>query len=185
MDSTSSTDIVRSGGVKVLIQSVEKKVSARQLETSTKALLGLATNNTMSIKELVQDGAISALTSAVQLSVQPTTQKNDVKSLLETKANAVQALTCISSVAENVSLVVESGSVQAILEILSTETENSALSTSSMMFLESLCGHGGALDELIQSADVDTIIQSLCTHPDNDKLHLAAMKVFIDLVKKL
>lgn len=50
-----------------------------------------------------------------------------------------------------------------------------------MMFLESLCGHGGALDELIHSADVDTIIQALCTHPTNDKLHLAAMKVFIDL----
>lgn len=105
----------------------------------------------------------------------------DVKALIDTKTHAVQALTCISSIAENVSLVVESGSVQAIMGILSTDTENSALSTSSLMFLESLCGHGGALDELIQSADIDTIIQSLCAHPTNEKLHLASLKVFIDL----
>jgi hypothetical protein len=105
----------------------------------------------------------------------------DAKALADTKTHAVQALTCISSIADNLSLVVESGSVQAIMGILSTDTENSDLSTSSMMFLESLCGHGGALDELIQSADIDTIIESLCTHPSNEKLHLAALKVFIDL----
>jgi hypothetical protein len=105
----------------------------------------------------------------------------DAKALMDTKTHAVQALTCISSISENLSLVVESGSVQAIMGLLSSETENSDLSTSSMMFLESLCGHGGALDELIQSADIDTIIQSLCTHPSNEKLHLAALKVFLDL----
>jgi hypothetical protein len=56
-------DIVRSGGVKVLIQSVEKRVSARQMESSTKAILGLATNNALSIKTLVHDGAIGVLKS--------------------------------------------------------------------------------------------------------------------------
>lgn len=105
----------------------------------------------------------------------------DAKALMDTKTHAVQALTCISSISENLSVVVESGSVQAIMGLLSSDADNSDLSTSSMMFLESLCGHGGALDELIQSADIDTIIQSLCTHPSNEKLHLAAMKVFLDL----
>ena len=56
-------DIVRSGGVKVLIQSVENRVSAKQLESSTRAILGLATNNALSIKTLVNDGAIGVLKS--------------------------------------------------------------------------------------------------------------------------
>jgi hypothetical protein len=59
-----SIDIVRSGGVKVLIQSVENRVSARQMESSTRAILGLATNNALSIKTLVNDGAIGVLKSS-------------------------------------------------------------------------------------------------------------------------
>lgn len=62
-------DIVRSGGVKVLIQSVENRVSAKQLESSTRAILGLATNNALSIKTLVNDGAIGVLKSKTLLTL--------------------------------------------------------------------------------------------------------------------
>jgi hypothetical protein len=52
---------VKSGGVKVLVMSCESKISQRQLETSTRTLLRIASSNSQSIRELVQDGAIQAL----------------------------------------------------------------------------------------------------------------------------
>ena len=54
-------DIVKCGGVRILVSSCEAKISARQLETSTRTLLRIASSNTQSIRELVQDGAIQAL----------------------------------------------------------------------------------------------------------------------------
>jgi len=182
MDSSSSTDIVRSGGVKVLVQSCEAKMSARQLETSTRTLLRIASSNTQSIRELVNDGAITALVGAITQPTQVSTiDPSTHKSSLEIKSNALQALTRITTVPDNVLLVCTANAIQPTLSVLSTDPDNLPLCWSAMNFLESLCGHGGVLEQYMQATDIDSMLGAINAHPHHEKLHLAALKIFSDL----
>jgi hypothetical protein len=54
-----------------LVMSCESKISQRQLETSTRTLLRIASSNSQSIRELVQDGAIQALIGTDNLQYMP------------------------------------------------------------------------------------------------------------------
>ena len=58
-DRNRNTGIVRSGGVKLLIQSCEIKISDKQMETSIRTLLRLASSNSESVAELMAGGGVN------------------------------------------------------------------------------------------------------------------------------
>ena len=99
---------------------------------------------------------------------------------MEIISNALQALTHISAITEYVAVVCEAGGVGAVLGVLALEKDNAAIAAGSLAFLQSLCGHG-VLEDAFQSTEIDLLLEAMCTRPDDSKLVLAALKVFIEL----
>ena len=78
-------------------------------------------------------------------------------------------------------MVLESGAIGASLGVLAMEKDSPTVAASTLLFLQSLCGHGGVMDECFGSSEIDLLLECLCNHPNDSKLILAALKVFIEL----
>jgi hypothetical protein len=115
-----------------------------------------------------------------QQALSPDASEQARRAHLEIISNALHALTHICAVTDHVPLLCSLGGVGAALGVLAQERDNAALTASVLAFLQSLCGHGGMLDEFFQSSEIDLLLDSL-RHSDNSKLVLSALNIFIEL----
>jgi hypothetical protein len=200
VDPASSADIVRFGGVSVLVKSSDLNLSVKLLDMSIKALLYLSTN-LKNIPQMVTDGAIDTLVRTILAPVPEDASSVTLQTTLEIKANAILALKHICVLQENIPVACGANAVGAMTHCLSSAGLQShlAISTGALLFLEMLVNSShessaatritarngssnGILSQYLGSADIDTIRAIMVdVFPEDTSLHSSALRVIYDL----
>lgn len=170
ISSSSSAEIVKSGGVKLLIASAESKISTRQLESTIRTLLRLA-NNHSAINELVQNGAISTLLKPLQSGA------HDASSV-EMHAMCLQALAKISAVAPED--VAAAGAVPLVMQTFSNLRDKPQVVSAALQFLDAMTAAGCAQNYL-SSSDYGTIIDTIRDGKLDNRSLSTSFKLMTDL----
>lgn len=201
VDPASSSDIVRFGGVSVLLEKAsDLNLSLKLLDMSIKALLYLSTN-LKNIAQMVADRAIETLVRTIRSPLSDDTSSASLKITQEIKANALSALKNICMLPENIPLACAANAVGAAMHCLSTPLlkTDRTLTTVAVHFLELLvnCSHecsqsshittsngssNGILRQYLTGADTNSIRQTIMNVIQTDpSLQASALRVLYDL----
>ena len=198
VDPVSSADIVRFGGVSVLVKASELNLSVKLLDMSIKALLYLS-SNMKNVHQMVADGAIESLIRTILAPLPEASSTVALDIAFEIKSYAIIALKNICLLQEYVLRVCEAGAVGAMLHCLTDPLrQNLNVSTNALLFLEMLvgCSHSdfdastvtatngksnGILLKYIGIKEIDTVIHSMECFPEDMTHQSSALRALYDL----
>lgn len=201
VDPASSADIVRFGGVSVLVSKArDETLSARLLDMSIKALLYLSSSR-KNIPQMVADNAIETLVRTIIAPLDSGVSDVDLQLAREIKANAVHALKNICVLQEHIPRACGAGAVEAMLHCLSEEQlrVDVGVAAQALQFLEMLVNsshessedtrvnapNGSSNGILLQHMTAESagvirqVILDVCS--EDVALHCSALRVLHDL----